>query len=169
MGKKVFQTGRRGIAPFGSSTSLWRGILVAGLSTLLLGFPGVIKAEGPLGVFSIANLGNPINPAVLENPDVDGVSIRTGWADIEPTEGDFDWSYLDSTVAAAAGAGKQVLLRIGTMSSRPAWVDEAVEAAGGDFFVFDDDGVTTSIPLFWDPVFLAKKTAMIAALGALPK
>jgi hypothetical protein len=32
--------------------------------------------------------------------------------------------------------------------------------------VFSSSGVTTSIPLLWDPVFLAKKKATIAALGA---
>src|SRR5207237_955451 len=31
---------------------------------------------------------------------------------------------------------------------------------------FVDDGVSVTIPVFWDPTFLAKKKAMIAALGA---
>ncbi|MEO7167801.1 MAG: hypothetical protein ABI787_05445 [Spartobacteria bacterium] len=42
----------------------------------------------------------------------------------------------------------------------------AVEKAGGQFFTFDDNGVLTTIPVFWDPTFLAKKKAMISALGA---
>jgi histidinol-phosphate phosphatase family protein len=41
-----------------------------------------------------------------------------------------------------------------------------VSQAGGSFFTFDQDGVQTTIPVFWDPTFLAKKKAMIAALGA---
>jgi hypothetical protein len=97
---------------------------------------------------------------------VDGISIRYGWMDLEPTEGTYNWTYLDSMVASAAAAGKKVLLRIGTMSGRPVWVTTAVRNAGGKFFTFDDNGVQTTIPVFWDPTFLAKKQAMIAALGA---
>jgi len=101
----------------------------------------------------------------LANPDVIGVAIRYPWFDLEPTEGDFDWTFLDGEVARVAAAGKQVLLRIGTMSGRPAWVTTAVRRAGGTFFTFDDNGVTTTIPVFWDPTFLAKKKAMLAAVG----
>jgi hypothetical protein len=58
------------------------------------------------------------------------------------------------------------MLRIGTQSGKPAWVTTAIQNAGGLFFTFDDDGVATTIPVFWDPTFLAKKKAMIAAVGA---
>ena len=51
-------------------------------------------------------------------------------------------------------------------SPKPDWVTNAVAEAGGSFFTFDKDGVPTTIPVFWDPTFLAKKKAMIAALGA---
>jgi len=92
--------------------------------------------------------------------------LRQSWATIEPTEGVFDFSYLDSTIATCALHEKQVLLRVGTMSGRPAWVDAAVSQNHGKFFRFTDQGVPTKIPVFWDPTFLAKKKALIAALGA---
>ena len=63
-------------------------------------------------------------------------------------------------------SGKGILLRINTQAGKPAWVTAAIEEAGGIFFTFDDDGVPTTIPVFWDPTFLAKKKAMITALGA---
>jgi hypothetical protein len=44
------------------------------------------------------------------------------------------------------------------MSGRPAWVDEAVRNNGGKFFNFIDEGLPTTIPVFWDPTFLAKKS-----------
>jgi hypothetical protein len=56
-------------------------------------------------------------------------------------------------------------LRIKTQDAKPEWVTAAVQQAGGLFFNFDDDGVPTSIPVFWDPTFLAKKKVMITALG----
>ena len=124
------------------------------------------RAQVPEGVFSIANSGLPPQDEVLADPNVDGVSIRLDWANLEPIEGNFDFSYLDTTVASCAAASKKVLLRIGTQSGKPAWVTTAVKNAGGLFFHFVSDGKNTSIPVFWDPTFLQKKTAMIAALGA---
>ena len=125
-----------------------------------------LRAAVPKGVFSLATAGHPCAETVLQNPDVDGVSIRQDWADLEPSEGAFDWSFLDSEVSRAAAAGKQVLLRINTQASKPAWVTAAVTEAGGTFYSFLEDGVETTIPVYWDPTFLAKKKAMITALGA---
>lgn len=140
---------------------------------LLLGaafIPGLIvqpaTAEMPHGVFSLFGTGTPAANDALENPDVMGISIRQNWADLEPSEGNFDWSFLDSEVAKAAAVGKIILLRINTQANKPAWVTSAIQQAGGLFYTFDDDGVPTTIPVFWDPTFLAKKKAMITALGA---
>ena len=104
---------------------------------------------------------------MLQNPAVDGISIRQDWADLEPSESAFDWSFLDSEVARASAAGKQVLLRVNTQIGKPAWVTGAVTDAGGTFYSFlDSDGVEITIPVYWDATFLAKKKAMITALGA---
>ena len=126
------------------------------------------KTQGqiPRGVFSLAASGQVASNNALANPDVVGMSIRQDWAALEPSEGNFDWSYLDSEVARAAAAGKVVLLRIRTQSGKPAWVTTAIQNAGGTFFTFNDEGVTVTIPVFWNPTYLAKKKAMIAALGA---
>lgn len=131
----------------------------------LLACTGRAAAQVPQGVFSIANGGLQPQDEVLADPNVDGVTLRQDWASLEPTEGRFDFSYLDLAVANVAASGKKVLLRIATQSKKPAWVTTAVQNAGGLFFTFIDDGASTSIPVFWDPTFLAKKKAMIAALG----
>ncbi len=124
------------------------------------------SAAVPHGVFSLSPAGVACRDTVLNNPSVDGIGIRQNWKDLEPIEGVYKWDFLDSEVARAAAAGKMVLLRINTQFSKPVWVTEAVEQSGGTFFTFDKDGVSTTIPVFWDPTFLEKKTAMIAALGA---
>ncbi len=140
------------------------------LLTLLFGsaFACIQPASGQIvrGVFSLSTAGVATRESVLSNPSVDGISIRQDWKDLEPTEGVYDWSFLDSEVARAAAAGKPVLLRINTQAAKPAWVTAEVSQADGGFFTFDDNGVPTTIPVFWDPTFLAKKKAMIAALGA---
>ncbi len=129
-------------------------------------FAFAARAEVPKGVFSLSAAGVACRDTVLTNPNVDGVSIRQDWSELEPTEGNFNWTFLDSEMARATAAGKMVFLRINTQFARPTWVTNAVTAAGGTFFTFDKDGVATKIPVFWDPTFLAKKKAMITALGA---
>jgi len=147
-----------------SGPALFFAVLVA---AGLLAYPTRLQAAVPRGVFSLVpNDGTPANDIVLANPDVAGISIRYGWLGLEPTEGVYNWTFLDSEVARAAAAGKSVLLRIVTQAGKPQWVTDAVTNAGGLFFTFDNNGVTTSIPVFWDPTYLAKKKAMIAALGA---
>ena len=143
--------------------------LVTSLTALccagFLAMPAIAVADVPRGVFSLGTSGKAASDTVLANPDVTGISVRYGWVDLEPTEGNFNWNFLDSEVARAKAAGKQVLLRIGTQSGKPPWVTAAVRKAGGKFFTFDDNGVITTIPVFWDPTYLAEKKAMIAALG----
>lgn len=140
---------------------------VALLFCLFFASSGQLLADVPRGVFSLVpNDGVPASDTVLANPSVTGISIRYGWLGLEPTEGAFNWTFLDSEVARAAAAGKTVLLRIVTQAGKPQWVTDAVTNAGGAFFNFDNNGTATSIPVFWDPTFLAKKKAMIAALGA---
>src|SRR3954447_24013547 len=55
--------------------------------------------EIPRGVFSLSTSGKPCSDTVLANPDVTGVSVRYGCLDLEPTEGDFNWTFVDSEVA----------------------------------------------------------------------
>ncbi len=123
-------------------------------------------SEIPRGVYSVAGVDSDPVSRTLTNPDVDGISLRTQWSTLEPSEGSFDWTYLDGAIALCVANGKDVLIRIGSQQSKPAWVTTAVVRARGKFFTFQDDGVTTKIPVFWDPTYLAKKTNMIRAVGA---
>ncbi len=105
-------------------------------------------------------------PGAYTNPDVAGLSIRQDWAELEPTEGAFTFDYLRQEVKKATENNKVAFLRINTQDAKPAWVTQAVQDAGGTFFTFDDNGESKTIPVFWDPTYLAKKKNMIAALGA---
>lgn len=129
--------------------------------------PSAQARQIPQGVFCLMPSGGLTgkDPQVLNDPNVDGITIRQDWSALEPAEGKFDWRYLDDAIGRAAAAGKPVLLRIGTQANKPAWVTKAAQNAGGRFFSFDANGVRTTIPVFWDPTYLNKKTAMIRALG----
>jgi hypothetical protein len=135
-------------------------------------------SEVPRGVFCLLPKGQGTghDPQIYSNFDVDGISVRQSWGDLEPVEGAYNWTYLDRVTASAAAAGKAVLLRIGTGGGDialggncPTWVMDAVAAEplppSQKFYTFNDDGRSVTIAVFWDPVWLAKKTAMITALG----
>src|SRR5437763_16172091 len=90
---------------------------------------------------------------------------------MEPSEGVYDWSTLDAYVTRIAPYGKNILIRIGTMGGRhslggniPDWVMDAV--GPNTITYYDSGGGLRTIPLFWEPPHLDKKTAMIAAIGA---
>ena len=136
--------------------------------------PGILR-----GVFCLLPEGHGTgrDPSVYSNPDVDGISVRQDWGDLEPTEGTFDWSFLDNVIARAAEGRKPVLLRVATGGgdialggSCPSWVMDAVAAEplpdSQKFYTFNDNGRSVTIAVFWDPVWLEKKLAMITAVGA---
>jgi len=104
---------------------------------------------------------------VLSNPDVTGVTIRWNWANIQPAKETFFFDDLDNVINEVVGpSGKKVLLRISTQAGKPQWVTDDVTNNGGLFFTFSDNGVETTIPVFWDPTYLAWKINMIRNLGA---
>jgi hypothetical protein len=155
-----------------------RACLLAGISaTVLTTSPAL--CDIPHGVFCLLPSGQGAgkNPAIYSDPSVDGVSVRHKWSELERSEGVFDFTFLDTVITMARVSGKNVLLRIGTSGgsadkggNTPKWVFDAVNAeplpASQKFFTWDDNGSKRTIPVFWDPVYLAKKKAMIKALGA---
>jgi len=163
-----------------NATSLCRPLFVVVLLTAIFSLPEQGFSEVPRGVFcllpsSTGGAGN--DPAVYSDPNVDGISARQRWCDLEPREGAFDFTFLDTVISKAAAGGKKVLLRIGTSGgsvqaggNTPAWVFDAIKAEplpnSQKFFTFNDGATTRTIPVFWDPVYLAKKKSMIKALGA---
>ena len=130
----------------------------------------VSRAESaaiPRGVFSLAKVGQPADPAVFANPLVDGISVREAWRNLEPSPGAYDWSFLDSEVARAGKADKVVLLRILSEGpGTPPWALDGVQTFGyhdANPFHLEKAGL---IAVYWDRTYLARKKAMIQALGA---
>jgi hypothetical protein len=124
----------------------------------------------PQGVFSLPAAFTPVPDDILASPLVAGISARGQWPRVEPLEGQYDWSYFDGELARAAAAGKHVLLRIAAGGrNTPDWVFDL----GVQTFAFEDRnasdpdfGTTVTIPVFWDPMLLAKKRQLIVAMGA---
>jgi hypothetical protein len=110
-----------------------------------------------------------IDPAVLSNPHVDGVMLFFNWNSVEPLENQYNWKSVDARIAQAAAARKTVSLTVMAGFQTPSWV--YTDGAKSFKFVWDKNWgpalcSVQTMPLPWDPVYLAKWNSFIAAFGA---
>lgn len=111
-----------------------------------------------------------ITQSQADNSNIDGLHIRSVWSAIEPTEGNYDWSYLDAEIEKARSRGKKASLSIAAGRYTPSWVYDA----GAQKFIYTEDNpyrkgifctdVTITIP--FDPIYLQKWKNFIKAFGA---
>ena len=126
----------------------------------------------PKGIFSMpAAEAQGFPDQILNDPRIVGLDLGGGWADFERTEGVYDWSDVDSELAKAEAHGKKVLLRIVTGGINvPDWLLANPNVQTFSFIDtnpnHDTYGEELTIPVFWDPIFLAKKIAFTQAAGA---
>jgi hypothetical protein len=93
---------------------------------------------------------------------VSGVLVRALWSDLEPSEDQYDWGFLDNELAAAQSDGKRVTLAILNGPSAPAWLS----AKGAAFFTSTSGATPVTLPVPWDPIYLPAWTSFVKALGA---
>lgn len=118
--------------------------------------------------------GSKLEPAdtVDDFPGLTVVYLRSPWSYIEPQEGKFAWSVLDTPAQRWVAKGKQIALRISCCESWCRWATpEWVQKAGAKGHNFrsgkgvQDDGPLWE-PDYDDPVFLDKLDRFLAALAA---
>ena len=121
-----------------------------------------------------SNYGSKLEPSdtVDDFPGVGVVYLRIAWSYLEPQEGQFNWSVLDTPTQRWLDKGKQIALRISCSESfmryaTPEWV----QTAGAKGYNFNSrKGVDPNGP-YWepdydDPIFLEKLDRFLAALAA---
>ncbi len=104
-------------------------------------------------------------------PGLSTVYLRVPWAFLEPQEGRFDWSLIDTPAQRWIDKGKRIALCVTATESwmqyaTPEWVRRA-GARGYDFTPrrgIQPDGIYWE-PAYDDPVFLEKLEGLVAALG----
>jgi hypothetical protein len=114
----------------------------------------------PAGLSALRPVSNPprmdslfIEHAV-SNPYISGVSYQIGWNEIEPTEGQFDWSKLDALFAAAEQSNKWVHLLIYSGFHTPSWALEGVKTESFPVQYGPGKGDIEPLPMPWDDVYL---------------
>jgi hypothetical protein len=121
----------------------------------------------------IENYGSKLEPSeTLDDwPGLSVIYLRVPWAYLEPQEGQFNWSLLDTPAQRWIAKGKQIALRVSCCESwlryaTPQWVQQA--GAKGINFNFGKgpapDGRLWE-PDYLDPVFLAKLDRFLAAMA----
>lgn len=121
----------------------------------------------------IENYGSKLAPSdtIEDWPGLSVIYLRVPWSYLEPKEGEFNWSLLDTPAQRWLARGKRIAIRITCSESwlryaTPEWVRAA--GARGTNFNFGKgpapDGKLWD-PDYLDPVFLAKLDQFLAALA----
>ncbi len=96
--------------------------------------------------------------------DVDGIAYRTGWAAIEPQDGNYDYAALDAAFDAVRAHNKRLTLHVAAAGRLvPAWLT-GVATYQSAIPGRDAGGSTEPVP--WDAVFLSRFAGMVAKVGA---
>jgi hypothetical protein len=103
------------------------------------------------------------------SPYAGGDNPLVYWATLEPQDGVYNWSALDSAIARAQAAGKKIIPRIytnlaGWGQGTPSWVFNAGAAWYYNNDLSQSGGVRQPVPT--DPVFKQKFGTFPQALGA---
>lgn len=120
-----------------------------------------------------AHYGSRLSPSdTLDQwPGLSVIYLRIPWSAIEPEEGRFAWSVLDTPAQRWVARGKQIALRISCVESWTRWATpEWVARAGAQGCNFRPGPGETPDGPYWepdydDPVFLAKLEAFLSALA----
>jgi acid phosphatase len=124
------------------------------------------------GVYDLTRFNTTIPSSIKTNTNIDGVSIRVrGWSTVEPTEGKFDWSKVDSMIAQVSTPNptKKITIAIPAGYTTPQWVYDA--GAASYSWVWDRTWGApicsiAKMPLPWDSVFQSKWATLVTAFGA---
>ena len=116
-----------------------------------------------------------------QSPDAGVLVVQLNWRDIEPSEGQFDFSKADAEVRAAISQGKRIALvlrfQAGLILSGssdkcawnyahaqllPRWVGDALGSSDS----FCSGGTTLTIPKYWGAPFITLWTSYVSQVAA---
>ncbi len=144
-----------------------------------------LQPRGIYAVLAIDNYGNYDTNSVnqiIANPAVCGLTIREQWRNIEPSEGNYDFSRIDDAVARASLLNKTVQLIIVPGFYSPDWVMSQIDSCEDDLITPPpipslcgklkmivpygvDQGDTLWFPLPWNSLYKQKWQNFLIALA----
>ncbi len=108
---------------------------------------------------------------LLDFPGISSIYMRLTWDLIEPEEGVFNWTVLDTPAQRWIDRGKQLAIRITCSESWHKWATPKwVHDAGAKGYFYDDGGAIHDGGELWEPdfddeVFLGKLDRFLAAMA----
>ena len=97
------------------------------------------------------------------NPNVTGVALRAAWFQLEPSQGQFDWSYFDEAIRIARTKNKLVALSAIAGVDSPEWIFGSAKLLQ---LTGRDAKRRNACPAPWDPNYLSAWKAFVQAFGA---
>jgi len=101
------------------------------------------------------------------NPNTSGVTFRTSWADVEPEDGKFDFSKIETVFANAEKNGKWVELILIPGFGTPAWAMQGVQTVQFAIPYGPGSGTGTlrPLPVPWDSIYLSRWFTFVKVIG----
>ena len=126
----------------------------------------------PTGLTAVNNfdpgtrVGSLFDDRTYANPNISGLTFRTSWADVEPAEGNFVWTKLDTVFDQSEKNSKWVELVLIPGFGTPPWALQGVQTATFNVKYGPGKGEQLSLPLPWDQTYLNRWFAFLKAVSA---
>ena len=144
----------------------WRGLRYAFFLSVFALPAAAIAAQG--GLFVLHSMRNAsVDPALLKPAYIDGIACQIAWADVEPREGQYDWSKIDEAVDLARRDGKRVTIHLMPLRP-PEWVYQSGVKSYTREIVNPVDrqfGQVVREYVPWDATFLRRWTTLTQRFG----
>ncbi|MDR3577425.1 MAG: beta-galactosidase [Anaerolineaceae bacterium] len=138
--------------------------------------PVHIFAKQPRGITAVNNFepsaqagsmfdGKLFDDQTYLNPNVAGITFRTSWGDIEPTQDNFNWTKLDKVFDSAEKNGKWVELVLIPGMGTPGWALQGVQTATFSVIYGPGKGDNLLMPLPWDQTYLNRWFTFLKAVS----
>ncbi len=138
---------------------------VPGLATRPLGLTAVNNFEPAAQAGGLFD-GSLFDDRTYTNPNIAGLTFRTSWEDIEPTQGNFVWAKLDAVFDKAEKNDKWVELVLIPGFATPTWALQGVQTASFSVIYGPGKGENLTLPLPWDQTYLDRWFAFLKAVSA---
>lgn len=116
-------------------------------------------------VFALTDVGDStgVLETIIARATVDGLAFRTSWRVLEPQDGVYDWTTLDTAFDTVRARGKQLTLHVGSSTiGIPGWL----AGLGVTLYTYTTPmGTAVTEPVPWDTTFLSRYTQFVAALA----
>lgn len=129
---------------------------------------GVTEPRGltAVNVIDSDRVGRLFDNRTYTNPSIAGLTFRTSWADIEPTQDNFVWTKVDTIFDNAEKNSKWVELILIPGFGTPQWALKGVPTSIFSANYGPGKGDQLPLPLPWDEIYLTRWFAFLKVVSA---